>query len=100
MREKDRELFQAVLNGRLDLVNAAIQTGADVNSRNDLCQTPLHWAAAHNRPSIAQFLIEHGADISAKDRWHFKPRDYVIDREAPELVNLLKAPAGQSSGHA
>jgi ankyrin repeat protein len=46
-----------------------IKKGADVNARShrDLRWTPLHGACTRRRGSVAEFLVENGADINAKD---------------------------------
>lgn len=30
--------------------------------------TPLHFAAGYNRVAIVEILLEHGADVQAKDK--------------------------------
>lgn len=30
--------------------------------------TPLHFAAGYNRVPVVEFLLEHGADVHAKDK--------------------------------
>ena len=52
------------------IVALLLDAGADVNVHNHNGHwgtTPLHAAAHGNRAAIARLLIEHGADIQAKD---------------------------------
>lgn len=37
----------------------------DVDGRHS---TPLHFAAGYNRVSVVEYLLEHGADVHAKDK--------------------------------
>ena len=30
--------------------------------------TPLHFAAGYNRVSVVEYLLQHGADVHAKDK--------------------------------
>jgi len=41
--------------------------GADVNTQNDVGQTPLHSAALHNELPCAEILVQHGANVDVKD---------------------------------
>ena len=40
----------------------------DVDGRHS---TPLHFAAGYNRVSVVEYLLEHGADVHAKDKGYF-----------------------------
>ncbi|HWA82381.1 MAG TPA: ankyrin repeat domain-containing protein, partial [Fimbriimonadaceae bacterium] len=40
---------------------------ANVNLRDGAGKTPLHFAGIHFQPAAAQFLIDHGADVSIAD---------------------------------
>ncbi len=50
-------------------------------------ETPLHWAAEHGLYTIAQKLIENGADVDAPDQFGRRP----LHRAVPyvDLVTLL-----------
>ena len=37
----------------------------DVDGRHS---TPLHFAAGYNRVAVVEYLLEHGADVHAKDK--------------------------------
>lgn len=54
-------------NGSVDLSEALIQRGAQVNIRNGMNQTPLHWAAWNNQPKSIELLLRKGADIEQAD---------------------------------
>ena len=54
-------------NENPDIINALIQSGADINAKSKNGGTPLHWAAENNEnPDIIAALIQAGADINAK----------------------------------
>jgi ankyrin repeat protein len=52
-----------------------IAAGADVNARTKLGWTPLHVAANEGKRDIAEYLLDHGADIGALDHEQRTPLD-------------------------
>ena len=63
-------LHCAAWKGHVEVVEALLEAGADVNTHNENSHwgtTPLHAAAHGNRGAIAQLLLKCGADIEAKD---------------------------------
>ena len=51
----------------LQVVDVAVQLGADVNAVNQRGQTALHGAARYSRNTIIRFLVEHGATPDVQD---------------------------------
>ena len=69
-KDLDNELYDATKNGDLEKVKECLTNGANVNITQDFGLTPLMWAAgaAHKgHLEIVKLLVEHGADIEAKD---------------------------------
>ena len=56
-------------------------SGIDVNVTDDDLWTPLHLAYLYGHTQIAQYLIQHGADVYAVDSYGQTPYEY-IDGEA------------------
>ena len=55
-------------HGDLDGVQAALRSGADVNSRNEKGETPLIKAVSWRRTAVALHLLEQdGIDINCTD---------------------------------
>ena len=59
-------LHSATYNGDLEMVQALLEYGVDVNTKNSYGSTPLDYASMgghHNEPRVARLLMEHGADL-------------------------------------
>jgi ankyrin repeat protein len=50
----------------MEAVKLAIELGGDVNEANDRGYTPLHCAVIRESNELIQFLVDQGADLSAK----------------------------------
>jgi len=60
-------LIVAAEEGRYDVVEFLIESGANLNARNDLNYTALHHAAFHGHKSIVELLLKNGADANIRD---------------------------------
>ena len=94
-RDKDGStpLHCAVWKGHLQMVEALINAGADVNAENENDHwgtTPLHAAAHANQAGIAQLLIDHGAEVNAKDREGRTPLFHTTFHKANAAARILE----------
>jgi len=62
---RTRELLDAILKGDTNKVSALLAQGANPNAKDAHGQTPLHYAAANNRPEITRLLLNSGARADA-----------------------------------
>ena len=83
-------LHGAVFANCFDVVKFLVKEckGVDINITDDDLQTPLHIAYLAGCTQIAQYLIQHGANVFAVDKNGYTPYDY-IDGE-PKLISLSK----------
>lgn len=88
------DVHAAAQLGRLDrLAELLAADPALVHARGGDGQTPLHFAKT---VEVAQFLLDHGADINARDVDHEStPAQYMI-RERQEITRYLVARGCQS----
>ena len=75
-------LHRAAAVGDYELALLLLSRGADVNARDALLRTPLHWSAANG--SMMDFLLERGADVNAEKYNGFTPIQTMLMPE--ELV--------------
>ena len=93
--EADRALRKAAKEGNIEAVKQHLATGADVNAKNKVGQTPLHWVASEGHKEIAELLIAGGADVNAKDEFGETPLDWAIRFKHPEVADLLRKHGGK-----
>lgn len=77
--------------GHTDVVKYLISRGADVNIRsgNTFRVMPLHSAVANRNYEIAKILLEHGAEVNARQQQDVTPLHQAADHGDMEMVKLL-----------
>ena len=86
-------LHTAILTCCFDVVRCLVEEcdGIDVNITSDDLRTPLHSAYLAGHMSIAEYLIQHGADLTAVDMHGFSPYEYKDgDPEVIEIAEYIK----------
>jgi len=92
-------LMMSAYKGDLREMERQIQNGADVNARNDVNNTALHFAAGatpiqnqiyRGSPEAVTWLIEHGADVNAQNNTKITPlMDAVYNNNLESLAILI-----------
>ncbi len=77
----DLEKVQALLKNNPDLAFSKDGNGA----------TPLHLAAARGHKDVAELLLAHGADVSAKNNVGDTPLELAAAKDHADVVELLLA---------
>lgn len=74
----------------LFLLGHSLQSGADINAKDMLKMTALHWAAQNGHQRVAETLVKHGADVHALSKFDKTPFDIAGDIQNPDLMLLLQ----------
>ncbi|XP_053163606.1 poly [ADP-ribose] polymerase tankyrase-2 isoform X4 [Hemicordylus capensis] len=88
--EADRQLLEAAKAGDVDTIRK-LCTVQSVNCRDieGRQSTPLHFAAGYNRVSVVEYLLQHGADVHAKDKGGLVPLHNACSYGHYEVAELL-----------
>lgn len=90
-KRKDVERFHhACLWGYYGEVYKFIESGIDINIRNESGQTPLMSSClTSSNHDIVELLIQSGADINIKDIYGNTALDYARKAKDEKVINLL-----------
>ncbi|XP_028651298.1 poly [ADP-ribose] polymerase tankyrase-2 isoform X1 [Erpetoichthys calabaricus] len=88
--DADHQLLEAAKSGDLEVVKN-LCTHQNVNCRDieGRQSTPLHFAAGYNRVAVVDYLLEHGADVHAKDKGGLVPLHNACSYGHYEVAELL-----------
>jgi len=90
------DIFYAVKVGDVNGVKKFLGAGADVNPRDKDGddQTPLHWACRKGHSAIVRLLLDHGADMNARNGLHNTPLDLACETDGHLDIARMLIEAG------
>ncbi|KAF0287606.1 Tankyrase-1 [Amphibalanus amphitrite] len=86
------QLLESSKAGDLDVVRRLVTAHPHLVNCRDLDgrhSTPLHFAAGYNRVPVVDFLLDHGADVHAKDKGGLVPLHNACSYGHYEVTELL-----------
>jgi ankyrin repeat protein len=83
------DIHLAAREGNIEAVKQAIDDGADLNAKDNVNMTPLHWAVNNSQKEIVELLIANGADVNAKTENGWTPLHSAAGKGYKEIAELL-----------
>ena len=74
---------------QIEMVKKILVEGGELNSKDKLGRTPLHWAAEKGYLKIAKYLIQKGAAINVTDNEGETPLHDAVQCGKKQIVELL-----------
>ncbi|XP_078608089.1 ankyrin repeat domain-containing protein 66-like [Branchiostoma floridae x Branchiostoma japonicum] len=85
--------YRAVEKGDVQTVRRGLEAGVDVNVKGTWSiwhdQTPLHVASGNGRTEVAELLIEHKAEVDARNRLGWTSLHVASRYGQTEMAELL-----------
>ncbi|KAM5256617.1 GA-binding protein subunit beta-2 isoform 2-T2 [Ctenodactylus gundi] len=94
-----KRLLEAARKGHDDEVRTLMASGApfttdwngaDVNAKDMLKMTALHWAAEHRHRDVVELLIRYGADVHAFSKFDKSAFDIALEKNNAEILVILQ----------
>ena len=85
----DNEVITRVRERKLDKVKAFLGRGIDINAKDTLNRTALHYAAEEGHKKLVELLLAHGADLNASTSYDRTAAELAMSRGHTEIVKLL-----------
>jgi len=83
-------MFHAAKRNRPDVLALLVDLGFSVDVQDRSGRRPLHEAAVNNAYAAAQFLIDHGAEVDAREStYNAPPIGWAAHGDRTEMVRLL-----------
>jgi outer membrane protein assembly factor BamB len=83
-------LWAAVRAGDVKAVAAALESGADVNAKNEIGVSALWIAAGKDKLDVIELLVQRGADVNARDGiWYQTPLSASVGGKQLAAAELL-----------
>ncbi|KAG7164267.1 poly [ADP-ribose] polymerase tankyrase-1-like 2 [Homarus americanus] len=90
--DSEQQLLEASKSGDIECVRRILTSQPHLVNVRDLDgrhSTPLHFAAGYNRVPIVEYLLQHGADVHAKDKGGLVPLHNACSYGHYEVTELL-----------
>ncbi len=86
----DYKLLNAAKAGDMMQVKTLLETGdVDVNVIDSFQTSPLMMAVDNRHLAVAEYLLQHGADIQLDNKYGYTPLMQAVMRNDPKMVNML-----------
>jgi ankyrin repeat protein len=92
MSTNEQKWFEAAKSGDEKSLKQALESGADVNTVDDLENTALHYAAKHAYLNVMRLLIESGSDLNSVNKLLSTPL-HLTEKNVDAIRTLLEAGA-------
>ena len=87
-------IFEAIERGNIEIVKWHLSAGVDVNVKDGIGVTPLHFAVLGGHKELAELLIANGADVNLRSSMVVKTEDGSDGEQAAQEITALDRAIG------
>lgn len=87
--ELDSQLFEAVKENNSEAIEILLESGVNINCRDEKSNTPLHFAVDQGNLELAQLLIYNEALVNVSDESRLSPLHIAVGSQHLDIVELL-----------
>jgi ankyrin repeat protein len=88
--------WKAAWDGNIKAVKQHIAAGVDVDEKDYMGETSLHYAADKGHKEIVSLLIAKGADVNTRDDVGRTPLDWAATKSKKETADLIRKHGGKT----
>jgi len=82
-------LCAACWRGSIELIDALLEKGAELDQVAPSGSAPLHVASSHGQVNVVEYLIERGANVNVATERGGTALHYAVEGEHDEIVRIL-----------
>lgn len=88
-QEAEQQMFRLAREGTTEQLKTALETGINLNIKDEYGQTPLMYAAGQNNEEVVQLLVDKGADVDQETDAGWTPLMYAARDNTLEVFEQL-----------
>lgn len=88
---EEQQLLDAAETGDLNTITRLLESGVNVNAKNQSGITSLHLALFKNHTDVAELLLNKGADVNARNEHGDTPLLWALYNDHTNIAELLLA---------
>lgn len=85
------EFVNAVRDGNVARIESYLSSGENINAKNALGNTALHYAVASGDSDMVKFLLENGADANIANSKGWTPAAIAEKKNLSDIVNIFQS---------
>ena len=94
----DISIYSATEKGNIEAVKQHLAAGTDVNTKDKIGFSPLHWAVRKGQKEIVELLIAKGANVNAQNKIGMTALHGAASDSNKEIADLLIAGGANVNG--
>jgi uncharacterized protein len=83
------DIYYFARSGKVDSIQKAVNSGMDINKKDEFGVTALQYSIAFNQVNVAHFLLSLGADVTIQDNDGLTAVHYAVEYSLSDILIAL-----------